>query len=111
LLQERVQELCDVLHKSYVREEVIELKLKFLAFTTDTVCQYVFAEPPRLQKDTETAKQWQRTIEAVGRITPLIKQSPWLISAAAKVPLAIIESLLPDLGRLLSYQNVGILEV
>ncbi|PQE07536.1 cytochrome P450 protein [Rutstroemia sp. NJR-2017a BBW] len=97
LLQERVQELCDVLYKSYVREEAIELKLKFLAFTTDTVCQ--------LQKDTEKAEQWQRTIEAVGRITPLIKQSPWLISAAAKVPFPIIERLLPDLGRLLGYQN------
>ncbi|KAM3072433.1 hypothetical protein ACMFMG_009234 [Clarireedia jacksonii] len=105
LIQERIQELCGVLHRSFVQNEVIELKLKFIAYTTDTVCQYVFAEPPSLQKDPEKAKRWQRTIEAVGRMTPLIKQSPWLISAAKKIPLPIIERLLPDLARLLSYQN------
>ncbi|KAB8288832.1 hypothetical protein EYC80_010735 [Monilinia laxa] len=105
LLKERVEELCEIIHGGFLHKKIIELKLAFLAFSTDTVCQYVFAEPPRLQKNPEDAKQWHETIGAVSRLTPLIKQFPWLIPVAKKLPSAMVDFLLPTLGRLLRYHS------
>lgn len=96
-----------MLHNSFLNEEVIELKLKFLAFSTDTVCQYVFNETPSLQKNAEKAENWQETIAAVGRVTPLIKQFPWALPAAKKLPVDLVGYFLPALGRLLRYHNVS----
>lgn len=102
-----MEELCEIFHDAFLGKKIVELKLTFLAFSTDTVCQYVFAEPPSLQKSVEDAKRWHETIEAVGKITPLVKQFPWVIPVAKKLPSTIVDFFLPALGRLLSYHFVS----
>ncbi|KAG4029628.1 hypothetical protein MFRU_015g01640 [Monilinia fructicola] len=103
LLKERVEELCGIMHDAFLSKKIIELKLTFLAFSTDTVCQYVFAEPPRLQSNREAAELWHETINAVSGLAPLIKQFPWLIPVAKKLPSAVVDFFAPILGRLLRY--------
>ncbi|RAL64506.1 hypothetical protein DID88_001981 [Monilinia fructigena] len=103
LLKERVEELCEIIHDGFLHKKIIELKVTFLAFSTDTVCQYVFAEPPRLQRNPEDAKLWHETIGAVSTLTPLIKQFPWLIPVAKKLPSVMVDFFSPTLGRLLRY--------
>lgn len=70
LIQEQVKKLCDVLHKSHVDGDVVELRVSFLAFSTDTASSYVLGESKGLQDEKVKAKEWSETILAVPRLTP-----------------------------------------
>ena len=110
LIQQEVQTLSDKLKKSFENGEILELRLNFLAFTTDTITRHALGESRELQKNPILAQQWSTTIRAVAQITPLVKQFPWLIKVALNTPLVLFRLVLPDLARLVEFHQVSLLQ-
>lgn len=85
-----------------------ELRKTFLAFTTDTLSEHCFGHSTGLLLDDKAAAEWQRTIRAVAILTPLAKQFPWLIPFALKCPLWLMQTIAPDLARIVKTRRVRI---
>ena len=106
-LHERVGLLCDSLLRQ-ARDGPVEMHTLFLAFANDTVCSYAFDYSMNLLEDPQRAKDWRLTINAVSSLTPLIKQFPWFIGVAKRIPHLFLRALVPRLARLLSLQMVSL---
>jgi hypothetical protein len=89
--------------------ETVELRLRFLAFTTDTITRHALGESNNLQSNLVNAQQWSRTIRAVAKVTPFVKQFPWIITLVLELPIGVVRFLLPDLARLLDFHRVSCL--
>ena len=84
----------------------MELRVRFLAFTTDTVTRYALGKSNGLQFDIQRAKDWSATIRAIAAITPLVKQFPWLMDLVMCLPLTVLQVLSPELSRVVQLQYV-----
>ncbi|KAI3324236.1 cytochrome P450 [Xylariaceae sp. AK1471] len=77
-----------------------EMRMNFLAFSTDTLAEHAFGETLDLLRNEDKAKNWQNTIKAVAYLTPIVKQFPWVIPVALKLPVRPLELIVPDLARI-----------
>ena len=90
----------------HVTQEVLKLRVTFLAYATDIVCCYVFDKPMGLQKDEQRAERWSETILNVARCTPFVKQFPWILDLALRIPVPVLEKLTPTMGGLARFHSV-----
>lgn len=95
------------------RDGNVELRVNFLAMTTDTVAAHSLdgSNPQNtlhLLKNEENAREWQRTIAALAFLTPLCKQFPWLIPIALEIPVGFWMTIAPSLGRVVRLNRVSI---
>lgn len=104
-IQRRVELLCESLRRQS-QVEPVEVHTIFLAFANDTVCSYAFDYTMSLLEDPQRAKDWKATITAIASLTPLIKQFPWLVPLIKRVPLFVLQAVVPRLARLLSLHVV-----
>ncbi|TVY17339.1 Cytochrome P450 monooxygenase sdnE [Lachnellula arida] len=82
IFKDQVEHLSRNLQSCYQSGNVLDLRVTYLAFTTDTICRLAFGGALGLQDDTRGADDWAETMEAVARLTPLIKQFPFLLSVS-----------------------------
>jgi len=85
---------------------MVELHIDFLAFTTDTLSRYGFGEALHLQSNPDKAREWSATVQAIAEATPFVKQFPWIIDYALKIPLEVLRALHPVLAGLLAVHHV-----
>lgn len=104
LIHKHLDRLCDILRGN--PGEVIELRVKLLAFTSDVLCDYVFADSFDMQKDEKSAEDFDRTITAVATVAPFVKQFPWAIIYAMNLPLVAVKAILPPLALVLNMKHV-----
>lgn len=104
LIHRHLKTLCDVLRSS--RGQVLELRVNFLAFTSDVLCDWAFAEDLDMQGDTMAAEDFDRTITAVATVAPFAKQFPWLIGYAMSFPHSGVKVVLPMLAKILHMNKV-----
>ena len=104
LISRHLEQLCEDLRTS--RGKVVHLQVKFLAFTADVLCDFAFAESFDMQKDSQSAEEFDRTITAVATVAPFVKQFPWAIGYAMNFPLVGVKVLLPALARVLAMKHV-----
>ena len=71
------------------------------------VSQHIFDRSPDLLQDDQAARDWQNTIKAVSRATPLAKQFPWIIPAAVRLPLVSLQMAVPAIARIVGLRQVG----
>ncbi|KAK6598717.1 cytochrome P450 [Botrytis cinerea] len=95
--------LSDQFERYLSTKEIIDLRVTFLAFTTDTITRYALGENKNLQENKTLAVDWSATIRAVARITPPMKQFPWMMAVALYIPIKIIRFFMPELSRLVHY--------
>ena len=105
-MREQVERLSEILERSSDRREVVELRRRFLAFTTDTVALHALRETLGLQNDDCRAEEWSRTISAVAKLTPFIKQFPWILRVVQTIPIFAVQAVMPDLARVLHLHDV-----
>ncbi|KAL9105599.1 MAG: hypothetical protein Q9227_009257 [Pyrenula ochraceoflavens] len=101
LIQEQVGLLCQRLQEHCQSKTVLELHTAFLACTTDSVSKFTFGKTAGLQGNEKKMNEWRQTMIAVPKITPLVKQFPWAIDVAKRIPLPFLFLVAPDLARLL----------
>jgi hypothetical protein len=85
---------------------VVELHIEFLAFTTDALSRYGFGEALHLQSNPDKAREWSATTQAIAEATPFVKQFPWIIDYALKIPLRVLRRVHPVLAGLLAVHHV-----
>lgn len=88
------------------QDGIAEMRTNYLAFTTDTVTGLCFRRPLGLLEDDEQAVAWRETTAAVASLTPLAKQFRWLVPIALKIPMFILEGLVPSLSRIVKLRHV-----
>ncbi|KAF7952621.1 uncharacterized protein EAE97_002118 [Botrytis byssoidea] len=103
LILDQVRILSDQFERYLSTKEIIDLRVTFLAFTTDTITRYALGEMKNLQENKTLAVDWSATIRAVARITPLMKQFPWMMTVALYIPINILRFFMPELFRLVQY--------
>lgn len=99
--------LSGIFQSSFERGETLELRTRFLAFTTDTVALYSLGQTMGLQGDERRAQEWNQTIRAVAKLTPLVKQFPWSIDISSILPLGMAHLIMPDFARVLQFRQVS----
>lgn len=93
-----------------------------MAFSTDTVSEFAFAKSAGLQDvllasgeeevgqgEMGKVEDWAETLRMVGAVFPLLRQFPWMIKVALKVPVIVFRVLVPVLSRFLILHKVRLL--
>ena len=108
LVRGQVERLSSIFRNAFETGEVLELRTRFLAFTTDTVALYSLGESLEYLSSRQRSEEWGRTIRAVAGLTPLVKQFPWLIDIVKSIPLAVATRIMPpDLARVSQFHYVS----
>ena len=102
-----VQQLCNRMSQYASAEEVVDANLPYIAWSTDSVSNYLEDEPYGLLKDDEKAKNWKATIKMVVELTPLVKQIPVVMPLVLRVPAWLMRSMSPSLNRVLVMHMVS----
>jgi hypothetical protein len=111
MIQEMTSRLCETFSDAAVVGNQLEMRSQYLAITTDVVCQHTFQRNLGLLQDTKRAQGWKDTIGAIAILTPLAKQFTWIIPMALKVPVALLNTVVPSLGRIVQLHRVSISDV
>ena len=107
IIHAKIDLLCKNLMNAMAEQTIIDVGVSVLAFTMDTVCTIAFDISQDYLDNLDEAREWHDTIAAVAKMTTLLKQFPWLLGVAMKLPIAIFEILTPALGRLLRLHDVS----
>jgi cytochrome P450 len=99
-IQLRANKLCSNLVESCKESVPVIFSLETLSFTTDLMTDIILGQPLGCQADKTVAESWFATTNSLPRITPLVKQFPWIVAIALKVPLWVIRVILPDIALL-----------
>ncbi|KAL9039717.1 MAG: hypothetical protein Q9180_002361, partial [Flavoplaca navasiana] len=104
-IHQATSKLLNAMAQQQKRDGNIELRVNFLAITTDVIAAHALngSNPQKtlhLLDDEEKARDWQKTIAALAMLTALVRQAPWLIGVALKIPVGVWMSIAPPLGRI-----------
>ena len=108
MIHDKAELLCRGIRSQLLETGVAEMRVHYLAMTTDTLCSHAFAKPLNLLENERQAMEWQRTIKAIALLTPLVKQFTWIIPAALKLPLLPLQLVVPDLARIVVLHRVRV---
>lgn len=86
--------------------EAFECSIYLLAWGTDSVSKYLENDTYGLLDDDQQRKNWQRTIEQVVELTPLVKQFPFFMPFVLKVPGWLMRIVSSDLNLVLLMHKV-----
>lgn len=106
LIRKQAEKLCQTLKDSYTNNEIVKLHIRYLGFTTDSVSQFAFAKSDGLQGNSDGLEDWAETLRMVGAVFPLLRQFPWMIKAALKLPVWVFQMVVPVLSRFLELHKV-----
>jgi len=111
-IHERTTTLCATVRHQQERDGSVELRVNFLAFTTDMIAAHALngsnpSNTLHLLQNEENAKEWQKTIAAVALLTGIVKQFPSLIPVALKLSVEYWMTIAPPLGRIVRLNRVS----
>ncbi len=81
-----VESLCREFKHFATTGEIFECSIFFLGWATDNVSKYLENETYGLLDDDQRRKDWERTIDKVIEMTPIVKQFPFFMPFLFKVP-------------------------
>jgi len=87
-------------------QQVFDASLPYIAWSTDSVTNYLEDKPYGLLKDEEAAKNWKATIKTVVELTPVVKQIPAVMLFVLRVPEWAMRRVSKDLNRVLVMHKV-----
>lgn len=105
MLQKYVERLSSELQKH--KNEVIDLNVHFLAWTTDLVADRLFHQSIGLFGNPIKSYEWYQGLRQFAIRHPLSKHFPWLITLGVQLPLAASQLLQPSMVSSLSVYKVG----
>ena len=87
-------------------QEIFDASLPYIAWSTDSVSNYLEGKPYGLLKNEQKAKDWEATIKTVVELTPVVKQIPLVMPLVLRVPGLVMGWVSPDLNRVLTMHKV-----
>lgn len=111
-IHDKVDLLCKSMLSQQERDGHVEMRVNFLAMTTDMVAAHTLSgsRPQKvleLLNSESDARGWQKTIAAVALLTPIVKQAPWLIPFALRLSASFWMTVAPPLGRIVLLHKVS----
>ena len=111
-IHDKANALCASMRDQQARESSVELRVNFLAMTTDVIAAHTLNGSNQertldLLKNNDNARDWQKTIAALAILTPVCKQAPWLIPLALKLSVGFWMMIAPPLGRVVRLNRVS----
>ena len=107
MIYKKMEILSQKLSQSQASNGIVELRKTYLAMTTDSLGGHAFNKSADLLREDQKAEEWRKTIKAVAILTPLAKQFTWLIPLVLKVPIAVLQAIVPDLSRIAALHRVS----
>jgi hypothetical protein len=104
IIHTHLDRLCEYIKEH--RNEVLHMRVRFLAFTSDVLCDWAFGKSFDMQLDDASADEFDATLSAVATVAPFVKQFPWAIKYAFNIPLRIVRVLAPPLAKVLAMKHV-----
>jgi cytochrome P450 len=105
IIHTHLERFCDYIKEH--RKEVLHLRVRFLAFTSDVLCNWAFGKSFDMQLDDASADEFDATLSAVATVAPFVKQFPWAIQYGFNLPLRIVRVVAPPLAKVLAMKHVG----
>lgn len=101
--------LCDVFRSSLVETIPLDTRVWLLAYATDCFEGHMFRESGRMEllMNPQKAVEWKKSIVALLHWTPVVRQLPWIILTAKKLPVYIIRPLFPELAHVVNIFKVS----
>ena len=98
--------LCRELSHHAKTGEAFECSTYFLSWATDSVAKYLENDTYGLLDDDDRRKDWQKTIEKVVELTPIVKQFPYFMPFMLKVPERVMRIVSSDMSLILLMHKV-----
>ena len=106
MINDKTRLLLSRVQQQLSQDGYAEMRVNYLAMTTDTVCSHALDESMNLLGNENRAKDWYLTIRAIAILTPLVKQYRWIIPLALRVPLVLLGIVVPALSRIAALRKV-----
>jgi hypothetical protein len=79
-----------------------------LVLTAETITQYGFGKSLGLLEDESKAMDWYKTNQALAQMIPTVRQFPWTMPVALKLPVSLIRMVNEDLARVIELRHVRV---
>ena len=108
LIHGHLDKMCDLFRESHEKGEPTALRVSLTAFTMDVLCDVAFGDCLHLQNDPQACQDYDRTIAAIGIYAPYAKKFPWMIRIAMNLPVGLVMTIAPALGRIVQLRKVSL---
>lgn len=89
------------------RDGYADMRMLFVALTTDVVYEYCFGRPFGLLQDETEAERWHDSLTALKRTIPYARQFTWIMTLSQNTPLFITRAISPRLARVAAMYYVS----
>lgn len=105
-IQTAVNRLCDVMKKCHETAQNLDVRVTYLAWSTDSLTSYVFDQSTNLLDDPKKARDWWEMYDKLRALFPILKQCLWIVPLALELPVWIVRIVLPPLVPLVLVYKV-----
>lgn len=109
LICAKAEMLCNLFRSAMTEGEPINIRIALLAYTTDCFEAHMFPEGSRMDllKCPQKAAEWREAVVSLLHWTPTVRQFPWIITMAKKLPVWTIRPLFPELANVITIYKVS----
>jgi len=108
LIQEKVEILCSRLRKFKESGQPVSISLAYACLTNDVVSEYCFAKSYNyLERSPDFHTDIHDALEEASRAAHVLKQIPWALGFALKIPPEIMHAFTPKLSAFTTFRQVG----
>lgn len=107
MLYDYVDRLIDNVDGQIARDGFAEMRMNYLALTTDTVAKYATGTSRTLLENEESAVSWRESIRTLAEWTLIGRHFSWVIPLVLKFPLLPLRLVLPGFARIVGLHRVS----
>ncbi|KAJ8133061.1 hypothetical protein O1611_g559 [Lasiodiplodia mahajangana] len=107
MIYDHVDKLIGCIDKQILLEGSAELRVIYLALTTDILMEHCFGESTcsNLIENNDKAREWSRVTTTVVDLTNIGKRIGWMIPYAMKCPLRMLTMISPSVAKVLKLRH------
>ncbi|KAL9055449.1 MAG: hypothetical protein Q9162_003547 [Coniocarpon cinnabarinum] len=95
-----VDRLSQHMRNCHHSDQVLNVRVTYLAWSTDSLTSYVFDQSTKLLNDPTKAREWWEMYDKLRTLCPILKQCLWIVPLALKPPVWVVRLILPSLAPL-----------
>lgn len=107
VIYDRVDFFLKRVDEQIKRDGYAEMRMNYLALTTDTIADYCLETSLHLLENEDKAIGWQETISALANTAPIARQWSWITPLSLSLPVGLLELVNPKLARIVGLHRVS----